>query len=831
MSDFRFAIRQLVKNPAFTIIAGLALALGIGANTAIFSVVNAVLLRPLPYPQPDNLIVLRERTAAFPNGSVSYPNYLDWRAGQRSFTDLALVRRDAFNISTPGGQTAPERIGGARVSFNYLSVLKMKPIIGRDFAEADDTAGSASVVLIGETVWRTRFGGSQKVLGQQITVDGVPREIIGVLPEVIKFPRLSQIWVPLAQLRKEEGVLNRGNHPGFSVLGRLKPGVSLAQANADLDTISVALEKEYPKTNTTRRVLMKQLLESAVGEYRQSLNLLLAAVGCVLLIACANVANLQLARALARGKELAIRAALGAGRWRLARQLLTESVLLALCGAIAGVILAIWSLDTIVALCPPNIPRFKETRIDAMALFYTGVVALGAGILAGIWPAWKISRTGALSVVLHEAGTRGGSGGATTQRARSVLVITQVALAVVLLAGAGLTIKSFWHAQNAPLHFDPHNILLTSIELPKPKYEKDKNGQKVWDNEKLGAFWGRLLERVRVLPGVEAAAIGSNVPFDDNEWDSSFHITGTPKPEPGQEPSAELNFVSPDYFKVMKMPIVRGRAFGPEDIQDETRSRSLIIDQTFAERYFPGKNPLGLHIDDNQRSGAENDEPENYPPLTIVGIVPRTRNEAAGEDNVERLNFVHMYFCATQNPVGGNMLMLRVLGGDPKALAPAVRREVRAIDPDQPIAQITTMEENISNGLAARRLTMVMLGAFAGLALLLASVGLYGVMALTVAQRTRELGIRMALGAARRDVFGLVLGQGMILVSLGIGLGLMGSVAASRALSSLLYGIGALDVPALAIAVVSLAFVALLACWLPARRATRVDPIQALRTE
>lgn len=830
IKDLQSAFRQLLKQPGFALIAVLVLALGIGANTAIFSVVNAVLLRPLPYPQPDDLVVLRERTASFPNGSVSYPNYLDWRAGQHSFTDLSLVRRDSFNMAIPGGQRAPERIGGARVSFNYLSILKMKPIIGRDFTEADDTAGSAPVVLIGETVWRTRFGSSPKVLGQQIIVDGLSREIIGVLPEAIKFPRLSQIWVPLAELRKVEGVLNRGNHPGFSVLGRLRPGVSLKKANADLDTIAVALEKEYPKSNTTHRVQMIRLLESAVAEYRQSLNLLLAAVGCVLLIACANVANLQLARALSRAKELAIRAALGASRWRLARQLLTESILLAFLGAAAGVLLAIWSLDLIVALCPANIPRFKETRIDAMALLYTGIVAFGAGILAGIWPAWQISHTAALSVALHEAGARGGSSGIAKQRARSGLVITQVALALVLLAGAGLTLKSFWHAQSAPLNFDPHNILLTSIELPKAKYEKDKNGQKVWDDDKLRAFWDRLLDRVRVLPGVEAAAIGSNIPFDDSEWDTSFHITGTPKPEPGQEPSAEVDIVSPDYFKVMKLPILRGRAFAPEDGPDESRSRSIIIDQTFAERYFPGKDPLGLHIDDNQRSGAADDDPEKYPPLTIVGIVPRTRNEAAGENNVEKLNFVHMYFCATQNPAPGNMLMLRVLG-DPKALTAAVRREVQAIDPEQPIAEVTTMEENISNSLAARRLTMALLGAFAGVALVLASVGLYGVMALSVTQRTRELGIRLALGAPRRNVFRLVLGQGAMLVSLGIGLGLLGALAGSRALSSVLYGVGPLDFGALAIAIFSLAFVALLACWLPARRATLVDPIKALRAE
>ena len=466
-----------------------------------------------------------------------------------------------------------------------------------------------------------------------------------------------------------------------------------------------------------------------------------------------------------------------------------------------------------------------------MALFYTGIVAVAAGILAGIWPAWKISRTAALSVVLHEAGTRGGSGGIAKQRARAGLVVTQVALAVVLLAGAGLTLKSFWRAQNAPLNFDPHNILLTPIEVAKAKYDKEKDGQRVFDDDKLRAFWDRVLERVRVLPGVEAAAIGANIPFDDSEWDTSFHITGTPKPEPGKEPSAEIDIVSADYFKVMNMPILRGRAFGPEDVPDESRSRSIIIDQTFADRYFPGKDPIGLHIDDNQRSGAEGDDPDKYPPLTIVGVVPRTRNEAAGEDNVEKLNFVHMYFCATQNPASGNMLMLRVRGGDPKALASAVRREVQAIDPDQPIGQVTTMEENVANSLAARRLTMTLLAAFAGLALVLASVGLYGVMALSVTQRTRELGIRLALGAARADVFRLVLGQGLALVSLGLGLGLLGALAAGRALASLLYNVGAIDLAALTTALLSLALVALLACFFPARRATQVDPMVALREE
>src|SRR4051794_13584855 len=708
MTDIRYALRMLAKSPSFTLIAIFALGLGIGANTAIFSVVNAVLLRPLPYPDPDKLVLLRERTATFDSGSVSLPNYLDWRAGQNSFTDLVLVRRESLNFALAGsGDAAPDRLQGARITFNYLSVLGMKPLIGRDLTEKDDQPGAAPVVLIGENLWRTRFGRSPKVLGQQVIIDGVQREIIGVLSETVKFPRLSQIWLPLAELRKERNVLSRGNHPGFSVLGRLKPGVSLKQATADLNTICAALEKQYPDTNTGRRINSKLLLESSVGEYRTSLNLLLAAVACVLLIACANVANLQLARAIARMKELAVRAALGASRWSLARQLLTESTLLAIFGAAAGVILAIWSLDVIIGLSPQNIPRFKETRIDTAALLFTGVVALTAGLLPGIWPAWRISRTAALSVVLHEAGTRGGSGGAARQKARSALVVTQVALAVVLLAGAGLTLKSFWRAQNAPINFDPTNMLLAAIDLPKSGYDKtDEKGENVWDMDKIRSFYRRLVERVSALPGVQAAAIGANIPFDESEWDSYFHITGTPKADPGKEPSAEINIVSNDYFKVMGMPIIRGRAFGSQDTPDKNRSRSVIIDQTFADRYFPGRDPIGLNIDDNQREDDQPGMEPTGPPLTIIGVVARTRNEAPGEENVEKLGFVHMYFSSEQNPASSYTLMLRVKAGDPKALVGAVRREVQALDPTLPIGAISTMEENIGNSLATRRLTM-----------------------------------------------------------------------------------------------------------------------------
>ena len=813
LADLRYAIRMLLKSPAFSVIAIVALALGIGANTAIFSVVDAVLLRPLPYPEPEKLILLRERMQIFESGSVSYPNYLDWRASQHVFTDLALYRRESMNLSSSDQSSPPERIAGGVMTFNMMKVVGLKPILGRDFTEADDVPNGPKVALISEALWRRHFGRSKNVVGQQLILDAVPREVIGVLPDQMRVLRNAEVFLPLGNLRAEKGVLERDNHPGFSVLGRLKPGVTLMQARAELDNIARELSRRYPNSNTGRSINARTLLEAGVEDYRQSLSLLLVAVGCVLLIACANVANLQLARALSRGKELAVRAAMGASRWRLMRILLVESALLGLIGGAVGLLIGIWSLDAIHALSPPQSLRFHETRIDLLTLGFTTAIALICGVLVGVWPAWRVSRMASLAGVLHEAGSRSGSEGAGRQRARGILVVTQVALALILLAGAGLTSKSFWRSLNAPLGFDSDHILTMTLSLPKARYDS---------NEKVIRFYDQLMERIKALPGVAAAAVGENVPFDDTEWDSSFHITGTPPSPPGQEPSAEVNVVTPDYFKVLKMPILRGRSFGPEDRPNQPRS--VIIDDSLAERYFPGQDPIGQHFDDNQTND------EHPPPLTVVGVVPHVRSDAPGEE-FDRLHLPQMYFYAGQFARFENRLLVRVENGDPLKLANTVVREVQSLDPDQPVAEISTMRKDIAESLATRRLTMSLLGSFAGLALLLASVGLYGVMALSVTQRTREFGIRLALGAPREDVFRLALGRGLLLVGVGLGLGLLGAIGAGRALTSLLYDVGGLDPAALLSAMISLAAVAVLACWFPARRATRVDPIVALRYE
>ena len=492
LQDLRYAFRMLFKNPGFTLLAIITLALGIGANTAIFSVIYAVLLKPMPYPQPERLLLIRERVLGlFETGSVSYPNYLDWRAAQRSCTDIAMYRGQGFNLGAQG-EGEPERVRGVRITANFLSVLNLKPQIGRVFTEAEDKPGAPRVAMIGDRLWRQRFGASATVLGRRVTLDGVPTEIVGVLPPQMQLARESQIFGPLADMRADPNILERGNHPGFRVLGRLKDGVTLEQARADFDTIARNLEKQYPDDNTGRRVKMDTLLESSVGDYRSNLYVLFGAVACVLLIACANVAGLLLARGTARQRELGVRAALGASRLRLTMQLVTESVILAFVGAAAGVLLSVWGLDLIVALSPANELRFHDIHINVPALVFTACVATFAGLMAGVWPAWRVAGAATPALALREGG-RGSSDGADRQRLRAGLVVAQVALALVLLSGAGLLLKSFREVNRLAYGFNPEQLLEMSIALPKARYG---------DDAKVVQFFRLVLERVRAMPGV-----------------------------------------------------------------------------------------------------------------------------------------------------------------------------------------------------------------------------------------------------------------------------------------------------------------------------------------
>ena len=814
-SDLRYALRSLFRQPVFTGVVVLVLALGIGANTAVFSVVEAVLLRPLPYPQPDRIAFLRETAPLYDEGSVSLANYLDWRMAQRGFTDLSIVRRNVFNFSLPSdGATPvePEKVYGAEISANYLSILGSRPILGRDFTVADDTPGAPKVALISDRFWRRCFNADRTVIKRHVILDNVSYEIVGVLSPTLAHPRLTDILVPLADVRRDPATLNRDNHPGFSVMGRLRPGVTLKAAADQINAVSRELERRYPATNADRHVNVRLLLDATVGDYRQMLYLLLGSVGCVLLIACANVANLQLARASGRTKELAVRAALGAGRGRIIRQLLTESAVLGVLGGILGLLVALWAMDAITALSPQSIPRFHEVRLDWSVLVFATLTALGTGVLVGLWPAWRVSGVATMAVALHEGGARGSTGGGAQVRARSLLVVVQVALALVLLTGAGLALQSFQRMRSAPLGFQPEGLLTMSISLPAKGYE----------GEKITRFYARLLEGVRALPGVASAACGVNTPFDDTDWENKVHLTGTPPDRPGEEPASEDNYVSPGYFNTMGMPILRGRDFDGRDVADQ--GKTALVDESFVQKFFSDKEPIGQHIDDTDPRHPD------APPITIIGVVPRTLNDNPVDAAfLGRMSQVH--YAAAQNEMPNQHLMVRVASGDPRRLVPGIRDVVRSLDPTLPVADITTMRENIANRMVSERLTMVLLGTFATLALLLASVGLYGVMALGVTQRTRELGIRLALGAQRGNVLGLVLREGFGLVSVGLLVGLGAAWGLGRLLATVLYGVQGSDPLILGGVSAVLAGAALLACWLPARRATRVDPLVALREE
>ncbi len=800
-SDVRYALRSLLKRPGFTLTAVVALGLGIGANTAIFSVINGVLLRSLQYANPDRLVMVWERFAQNPDHQnvVAPANFLDWQKRSRSFDKIAAVWDARLNFTGSGD---PIEVPAQLVSAGFFPALGVQPVIGRWLTEDEDRPGATLVAVLSHRLWQERFGGNPAVVGQQVTISGRSYTITGVMPPGFHFLNDQvQVWKPLAldpavDQRKTSGRFLR-------CVARLAPGVTLEQAQAELNVIARQLEQQYPTYNTGWSVSLVPIREQIVGDIRPILLVLLGAVAFVLLIACANVANLLLARAASRQRELALRAALGASRMRLIRQLLTESVLLALCGGIAGIALAYWGVELLIAFGPDSIPRLHEIGIDLRVLIFTFTISLLTGIAFGLVPAMQSSRAD-VNEALKE-GSRGSTG--TRSRLRSAFVVAEVSLALVLLVGAGLMIRSFMRLHSVKTGFESDRVLTMRVQLPGAKYREDQ--QRV-------AFFKQAQERIATLPGVKAIGAINFLPLTGLASSTSFTIAGQPAAAPGQEPGTEVRVISGAYFAAMGIPLVKGRTF---DEHDGPGSRVLVVNETFARRFFPNEDAVGKRV-------VINWAPVGEPPVDeIIGVVGDIRETA-----LERDPNPAIYWPLTREPYPFMTLIVRS-AIDPMQLAASIQKEIRAIDPDQPVADVRTLDAVVAKSIARPRFDTLLLGVFAAVALVLASVGLYGVMNYSAAQRTHEIGIRMALGASRSDIMRLVLGNGMLLTLIGVAIGVLASIALTRVMQSLLFGVNATDLVTFTAVSLVLAAVALLATYIPARKATRVDPTVALRYE
>ncbi len=801
LQDLRYGVRMLAKSPGFTLVAVLTLALGIGANSAIFSVVNGVLLRVLPFRDAGRLMVLTETTERMPHVSVSYPNYLDWRQQNHSFEQMAFFLPLDFNLA---GVNEPENIGGSAVSSNFFQTLGVRPLLGREFLPDEDKKGTAPVAMLSYALWQRRFGGEPGAVGKSLTLDGKPYTIVGVLPPQFVMYEGAQVYTPVG-LWLDEQMMERGAHDDGSVVARLKPEVTLAQARADLDTVASQLDQQYPVSNRGYRVDIKSIRDQFVGDSGPPILILFAAVGFVLLIACVNVANLLLARGTSRAREIAIRSALGASRTRVVRQLLTEGVVLAVLSGALGLLLGSWGIAGLLAFIPDGALMGAPIVLDHRVLAFTALVAFGTVLITCLVPALQASKPD-LNETLKESG-RTASGGAQRVQLRSLLAASEIALALVLLISAGLLIKSFSRLLAVDPGFNPESVLTLRTSLRGPQYAKP---------EQITAFAQRTLQRVRALPGVAYAALGTQLPLTDSHSRSDITIVGQPLPEVGQFPHPDFHVISPDYFSAMGIPLKRGRAF--EESDTPQAPGVVLISETLARRFWANGDAVGKSILMGHPS------PTNSP-VTVVGIVGDTKQYGLGA-----ATRWEVYLTYLQHPTENFRIVVRT-AARPEDLAAAVKSEIHALDPDVPISELETMRQVVSDSVGSRRVTMLLLGLFAALAIALAAVGIYGVISYSVGQRTHEFGIRMALGAERSDVLRLVLGKGLRLAALGVGAGLAGAFALTRFLSSLLFGVQPTDPIVFGGVALLLSVIALLASYIPARRATKVEPTVALRYE
>ncbi|HKY43592.1 MAG TPA: ABC transporter permease [Pyrinomonadaceae bacterium] len=801
-----YSVRMLWKKPSLTAIAIIAMGLGIGANTAIFSVVNTVLLQPLPYSQPERLLLLSTEArnqALDGRGTFSVPDLLDVQQRATTIEYVSTVQRTG-TIVTEGGD--PERLIGAAVNAEYFPLFGVKPVLGRVFTREEDKPDAPQVIVLSHALWQRRFGGDPNIVGREVNIGG-KTTVIGVMPAGFEFPIKDDpqdFWEPLfsAAFMTKERREERADR-SYDVFARLKPGVTIEQARAELDLLSRQIEQQYPESNTNAIFNAVSLHEDITRDYRPALLVMLGAVGLVLLIACANVANLLLARAAARQKEVAIRMALGASRRRIASQLLTESVLLSLAGGAVGLLLATWGMSLLVAYGPADVPRLRDVSLDRYVLIFTLGVATITGILFGLAPALQASKPDPGNM-LKETGRGVSHGG--RNRMRSALIVSEVALSLMLLVGAGLLINSFWHLLKTDAGFEPKGVLALDIPLDRRTYTEP---------EQRSAAFQQLIARMKAIPGVRDASVVSNVPLTDLDLELSFQIEGRPPYKPGEEASADYTVAGNDYFRTMNIALLRGRAFTDQDTANTPRV--MIVSNAFAKYYFPNEDAVGKRIifDDDDKTAHE-----------IVGVVADVRR-----DGLDAGVNPEMYVSHIQYPERRMNLVMRTAADDAAQLTAAARAEVKAFDANQIIWRAQTLEELLGTSVAPRRFNMLLLGIFAGVALVLAAVGLYGVMSYSVSWRTHEIGVRMALGAKRSDVLRLVVRQGMTMTVIGLALGLAGAFFMSQLLIGLLYGVSPTDpLTFTAVSIVLLA-VALLACLIPARRATRVDPIVALRTE